>query len=87
MHLPCSIAASSINLMPWNQIANSFDTSAVRLLFLEGIIRSVGNASALTWCIRYIYYWNLQFRNNVPVFIIKTKIIFPRTSEILTEAG
>ena len=87
MHLPCSIAALSINLMPWNQIANSFDTSAVRLLFLEGIICSVGYASAQTWCIRYIYYWNLQFRNNVPVFIIKAKIIFPRTSEILTEAG
>jgi hypothetical protein len=31
------------------------------------------SVSALTWLIRYIYYWNLQFLNNV--FVLKTKIL------------
>jgi hypothetical protein len=31
----------------------------------EGIIRPVVSVSVLTWFIRYIYYWNLQFLNNV----------------------
>jgi hypothetical protein len=30
----------------------------------------------LTWFIRYIYYWNLQFPNNV--IINKTKILLPQ---------
>ena len=41
------------------------DTSAGGLLVLEDIIRPVVNVSALTWFIRYICYWNLQFLNNV----------------------
>jgi hypothetical protein len=41
------------------------DTSAGGLLVPNGIIRSVVSASALTRFIRYIYYWNLQFLNNV----------------------
>jgi len=27
----------------------------------EGTIRPVVSSSALTWFIRFIYYWNLQF--------------------------
>ena len=41
------------------------DTSVGDLLVPEGIICPVGSASALTWFITYIYYWNLQFLNNV----------------------
>jgi len=41
------------------------NTSAGGVLVPEGIIRPVVSASALTWFIRYIYYWNLQFLNNV----------------------
>jgi hypothetical protein len=52
------------------------DTSASGLLFPEGIIRPVVSVSALTWVIRYIYYWNLQFLNNV--IINKTKILLPQ---------
>ena len=33
--------------------------------------------AVLTWVIRYIYYWNLQFLMNV--IIIQTKILFPQT--------
>jgi hypothetical protein len=43
------------------------------LLVLEGIIRPVISASALTWLIRYIYYRNLQFLYNV--IINKTNIL------------
>ena len=45
------------------------DTSVGGLLVPEGIILPVFNASTLIWFIRYIYYWNLQFLNNV-IFII-----------------
>jgi hypothetical protein len=31
----------------------------------EGIICPVVSVSALTWFLRYIFYWNLQFLNNV----------------------
>ena len=44
-----------------------FDTSAGELLVTEGIIRPVVNASALKWFIRSIYYWNVQFLNNVNI--------------------
>ena len=45
------------------------DTSAGGLFFSEGMIRPVVIASTLTWRIRYtsIYYWNIQFLNNVPL--------------------
>jgi hypothetical protein len=52
------------------------DTSAGGLLVPEAIIHPVANASALTWFIRYIYYWNLQFLNNV--IINKTKVLLPQ---------
>jgi hypothetical protein len=42
----------------------------------EDIIRPVGNDSTLPWFIRYIYYWNLQFLNNV--IINKTKVLLPQ---------
>jgi hypothetical protein len=42
----------------------------------EGIIRPVVSASELTWFIIYIYYWNLQFLNNV--IINKTKVLLPQ---------
>ena len=34
------------------------------------------HVSALTWFIRYIYYWNLQFLNNV--IINETKVLLPQ---------
>jgi len=37
------------------------DTSAGGLLDPEDIISPVVIVLALTWFIRYIYYWNLQF--------------------------
>ena len=49
------------------------NTSAGGVLVPESIIRPVVSASALTWFIRYIYYWNLQFLNNVS--INKTKVL------------
>jgi hypothetical protein len=36
---------------------------------------SVIIVSTLTWSIRYIYFWNLQFLNNIITCIIKTKIL------------
>ena len=56
-------------------ITGGVDTSAGGLLVLEGIIRSVVSVSALTWFIRYIYYWNFQLLNNV--IIKETKVILP----------
>jgi hypothetical protein len=40
------------------------------LLFPEGITHPVVNI------LRYIYYWNIQFQNNV--IIIKTNVLFPQ---------
>ena len=45
------------------------------LLVPEGIILPVVSTSALTWFIRYIYYYNLQFLNNL---IIKLWFSFLR---------
>ena len=59
------------------------DTSASGPLFPEGIIRPVVSVSALTWVIRYIYYWNLQFLNNV--IINKTKILLPQAKVTPTD--
>jgi hypothetical protein len=61
------------------------DTSAGGLQVPEGIIRPVVGASALTWFIRYIYYWNLQFLNNL--IINKTKVLLPQAEVILAEFG
>ena len=61
------------------------DISASGLLFPEGIIRPVVSVSALTWVIRYIYYWNLQFLNNV--IINKTKILLPQAMVTSEELG
>jgi hypothetical protein len=55
------------------------DTSADGLLVPEGIIHPVVSASALTWFIRYIYYRNLQFLNNV--IINKTKVLLPHIGD------
>ena len=44
------------------------DTSAGGLVVPEGIIHQVVRASTMTWFIRYIYYWNLQFLNNVIIY-------------------
>jgi len=49
------------------------DTVAGGLLVPNGIIRRVVIVSALAWFIRYIYYWNLQFLNNV--IINKTRVL------------
>ena len=60
-------------------------TSAGGLLVPDGIIRPVVSASALTWFIRYIYYWNLEFLNNV--IIHKTKALLPRAYVTLADFG
>ena len=44
---------------------NWVDTSAGGLIVSDGIIHPVISAPALAWFIRYIYYWKLQFQNNV----------------------
>jgi hypothetical protein len=49
------------------------DTSAGGLLVPEGIILPVVGVSAVTLFIIYIYYWNVQFLNNV--IFIKTKVL------------
>ena len=46
-------------------------------LVTESIISPVVSVSTLTWFIRYIYYWNMQFLNNV--IMIKTNILLPRS--------
>jgi hypothetical protein len=65
------------------------DISAGGLLVLRGIIRPiVSSASALTWFIRYnvyMYYWNLQFLNNV--IINKTKVLLPQVWVTLAVFG
>ena len=58
-------------------ITNTPNTSAGGHLAYEGIIRPVVSVSALTWFIRYIYYWNLHFLHNV--IINKTMILLPQT--------
>jgi len=50
------------------------DTSDCGLLVPEIIVHSVVSVSALTWLIRYIYYWNLQFLYTCNVIINKPKL-------------
>jgi hypothetical protein len=59
------------------------NTSAGGVLVPESIIRPVVSASALTWYIRYIYYWKLQFLNNV--IINKTKVLLPQAHVTLAD--
>ena len=59
------------------------NTSAGGVLVPESIIGPVVNASALTWFIRYIYCWNLQFLNNV--IINKTKVLLPQANVTLAD--
>jgi len=61
------------------------DNTAGGLLVHEGIIHPIVSVSTLTWFIRYIYYWNLQFLNNV--IIIKTKVRWPQAYAILADFG
>ena len=61
------------------------NTAADGLLVSEGIIRPVVSASAPTWLVRYIYYWNFQFLNNV--IINKTKVLLSQQYETLVEFG
>jgi hypothetical protein len=56
----------------------SLDTTAGGLFVPEGIIHPVVSVSTLTWFIRYIYYWNLQFINNVIIIkIILAMLVRP----------
>jgi hypothetical protein len=72
-NVPCAL--NLISTFYYNRWA---DTSAGRLLVpAECIMWPVISVSALTWFIRYIFYWNLQFPNHV--IIIKTKVLFPQT--------
>jgi hypothetical protein len=59
------------------------NTSAGGVFVPQGIIRPVVSASALTWFIRYIYYWNFQFLNNV--IINKTKVLLPQAYVTLAD--
>ena len=61
------------------------DTSAGGQSVPEGIIRLVVSASVLTWFIRYIFYWNLQFINNV--IINKTMVLIPHVYVTLANFG
>jgi hypothetical protein len=60
-------ALCALNLISMFFYCHCVDTSAGWLLVSEGIIRPVVVASARTWLIRYIYYWYLQFINNVNI--------------------
>jgi hypothetical protein len=60
-------ALCALNLISMFFYYHCVDTSAGWLLVSEGIIRPVVGATARTWSIRYIYYWNLQFINNVNI--------------------
>ena len=66
-------------------ITHWFDTSASVLLLPKGIIHAVASASALTWFIRYIYYRNIQYLNNV--IINKTKILHHQAEVTLAAFG
>jgi len=61
------------------------DTSAGGVLVMEGIIRPVVKTLSLPWFIKYIYYWNWQFLNNV--IINKTKVLLPQVQVILADFG
>jgi hypothetical protein len=52
------------------------DTSAGGYLVLGSIIRPVVTVSVLSWFIRYICSWGLQFLNIV--IIMKAKVLFPQ---------
>jgi len=54
-------ASCALNLISTFYYYHWVDTSAGGLLVPAGIICPVVSASSLTWFIRYIYYWNLQF--------------------------
>ena len=59
------------------------NTSAGGVFVPHGIIRPVDSASALTLLIRYIYYWNLQFLNNIIIY--KTKVLLPQAYVTLAD--
>ena len=64
----CRAHYNSISIYMYNCV----DSAAGKLL-----VRPVVWASAQTWFIRYIFYWNLQFLHNI--IINKTKEILPHT--------
>ena len=59
------------------------DTTAGGISVQECSIRPVVSASALPRFIRYIYYWNLHFLNNV--IINKTKVLLPQAYVTLAD--
>ena len=44
---------------------------------LDGLLLKLCMTAYLPWFISFIYYWNLQFLNNV--IINKTKVLLPQT--------
>jgi hypothetical protein len=52
-------------------------TNSIFWSFIPSKLVYGSSHKSLAWCIRYIYYWNLQFQNNVIIF--KTKILLPQT--------
>jgi hypothetical protein len=52
------------------------ETTTGGLVILEDIIQPIVSASTLTWFIRYIYVWKLQFLDHV--IIIKTEVNLPQ---------
>jgi hypothetical protein len=62
----------------WN-----YGDASMSLLFIKLSRYRYMYASALTWFIIYIYYWNLQFLNNVS--INKTKVLLPQALVTLAD--
>ena len=54
-------------------------TSTFSLLSFSRTIGPGDIVSALTWFIRYMYYWIQQLLNNIITIIMKTKVLLPKT--------
>ena len=57
--------------------------TAAGISVADGIIHPVVTVSAPTWSIRYIYYYKLQFLNNL--ITTKTEFLLPQAYEILAD--
>jgi hypothetical protein len=70
----------------FNKVYHWVDSSAGGLYISpEGIIRPVVSASVLTLFIRYIYYWDLHFLNNI--IINKTNVLLPQSWLTVVDFG
>jgi hypothetical protein len=85
LQLSSTVAIDDMGNCKWKfvypRISTKFITGSIALLVdyilaPEGIIRPVVSASVLTLFIRYIYYWDLHFLNNI--IINKTNVLLPQ---------